>query len=95
MNSRAKKELIQMVTHKITPDLQKLERDKRKKRMEELREKAITLQRRMNTKVTEHDKHPPDLGHDRQEEGVDEEEVSPMEEYMWIEWREALHIEIP
>ena len=35
------------------------------------------------------------MGHDRQEEGVDEEEVSPMEEYLWIKQREALHIEIP
>ena len=49
----------------------------------------------MNTRVTEHERHPPESGHDRQEEGVDEEEVSPMEEDLWIEQREALHIEIP
>ena len=31
--------------------------------------------------------------HDQQEEGVDEE-ASPMEEYLWIEQREALQIEV-
>ena len=33
-------------------------------------------------------------GHDRQEKGVDEE-VSPMEEYLWIEHGESLQIDIP
>ena len=36
----------------------------------------------------------PESGHDRQEEGVDEE-ASPMEEDLWIEQRETLQIEIP
>ena len=49
----------------------------------------------MNTKVTEHEVHPLDSVHDRQEEGIDEEELSSMEEYMWIEQHESLHIEIP
>ena len=41
----------------------------------------------MNTKVTEHERHPPESGHDRQEEGIDEEDL-------WIEKCEALHIEL-
>ena len=35
-----------------------------------------------------------ELGHDRQEEGV-EEEVSPMEEELWIEQPEALQLRAP
>ena len=66
------------MNHKNTQDLQKIKRDKRQKIREERREQAIVLQRRMNTRVTEHEIHLPELGHDRQEEGVDEEEVSPM-----------------
>ena len=34
------------------------------------------------------------MGHDRQEEGV-EEEASPIEEELWIEQREALQLEVP
>ena len=64
MNSRAKKEIIQMVTHKSTPYLQKIERDKRQKRREERREQVIALQRRMNTRVTEHEGNPLDSGHE-------------------------------
>ena len=95
MNNQAEKEIIQTVTHKSTPNLQKIERDKRHKRREEWREKVITMHRRMDTRVTQHEGNPPELVHDWQEEGVYEEEVSPMEEYLWIEQREALHIEIP
>ena len=40
----------------------------------------MALQRRMVSRVTEHEENLPQLGHDRQEEGVDEE-ASPMEEY--------------
>ena len=43
----------------------------------------------MNTRVVDQEKNPPKSGHDRQEEGMDEEE-SPMEEDLWIEEREAL-----
>ena len=49
----------------------------------------------MNAKVTEHEIHLLDSGHDWQEEGVDEEEVSPMEEDLWIEKCESIHIEVP
>ena len=64
MKSRAKKEIIQTVNQKTTLDLQKIERDKRQKRREQLREQAIVLQRKMNTRVTEHERHPPESGHD-------------------------------
>ena len=43
--------------------------------------------------MAEHEENLPESGHDRQEEGVDEE-VSLMEEDMWIEHHESLHIEI-
>ena len=77
------------MTHKGTTDLQKVEREKRLKRREERRERAIALQRGMNIRVTDQERNPPESGHDRQEEGVDEE-ASPMEEYLWIDKREAL-----
>ena len=47
----------------------------------------------MSTRVTDQERNSPDSGHDQQEEGV-EEEASPMEEYLWIEQREALQLEI-
>ena len=62
-----------------TSDLQKLERERRQKRREERREQSIALQRRMTTEVTEQERNLPESGHDRQEEGMDEE-ASPMEE---------------
>ena len=48
----------------------------------------------MNTRVVDQERNMPELGHDRQEEGM-EEEASPMEEYLWIEQLEALQIEVP
>ena len=48
----------------------------------------------MNTRVADQERNPPKSGHERQEEGV-EEEASPMEEDLWIEQQEALQIEIP
>ena len=53
-------------------------------RREERRERAIALQRGMRTRVTDQERNPPELGHDQQEEGI-EEETSHMEEYLWIE----------
>ena len=94
MRSRPKKEIKRTVSHKGTTDLQKIEREKRLQRREERRERAITLQRRMNTRVADQEINPPESGHDRQEEGVDEES-SPMEEDLWIEQREAIQIEVP
>ena len=73
MKSQPKKEIERTVTHKGTTDLQRVEREKRLKRREERRELAIALQRGMTTRVIEQERNPPDSGHDRQEEGVDEE----------------------
>ena len=84
MKSQPKKEIERTVTHKGMVDLQKVEREKRLKRREERREWAIALQRGMNTRVTDQERNPLELGHDWQEEGVDEE-ASPMEEDLWIE----------
>ena len=84
MRSQPKKEIKRTVSHKGTMDFQKIEREKRLQRREERRETVIALQRGMSTRVTEHKRNPPDLSHDRQEEGM-EEEGSPMEEYLWIE----------
>ena len=77
------------MTHKGKTDLQKVEREKRLKKREERRERAIALQRGMNTRVTDLERNPPESGHDQQEEGVDEE-ASPMEEDLWIEKRESI-----
>ena len=94
MKSQPKKEIERIVSHKGTMDLQKIEREKRLQRREERRERALALQRGMNTRVADQERNPPELGHDRQEEGV-EEEASSMEEDLWIEQREALQIEVP
>ena len=48
----------------------------------------------MSTRVTNQERNPPEWGHGRQKEGVDEE-ASPMEEDLWIEQRESLQIEVP
>ena len=64
------------------------------KRREERRERAIALQRGMNTRVTDEERNLPDSGHDRQEEGMDEE-APPMEEDLWIEQCEPIQIEVP
>ena len=79
MKSQHKKEIERTVIHKGKTDLQKVEREKRLKRREERRERAIALQRGMSTRVTDQERNPPESGHDQQEEGVDEE-ASPMEE---------------
>ena len=84
MKSQPKWEIERTVSHKGTNDFQKIEREKRLQRREERRERAIVLQRGMSTGVTDQEKSLPDSGHDRHEEGM-EEEASPMEEYLWIE----------
>ena len=48
----------------------------------------------MSNRVIDQERNMLDSGHDRQEEET-EEEASPMEEYLWIEQREALQIEVP
>ena len=41
------------------------EREKRLKRREERRERAIALQRGMNTRVIDQERNPPESGHNR------------------------------
>ena len=47
----------------------------------------------MTTRVTDQERNLPESGHDRQEEGMDEE-ASAMEEDLWIDQQEALQIEV-
>ena len=51
MRSRPKREIERTVSHKGMADLKKIEREKRLKRREERRERAIALQRGMSTRV--------------------------------------------
>ena len=94
MKSRPKREIERIVSHKGMADFQKIEREKRLQRREERRERDIVLQRGMSTRVIDQERNPPELGHDRHEEGV-EEEAPPMEEDLWIEQCEALQLEVP
>ena len=94
MKIRPKREIERTMSHKGTMDFQKIEREKRLQRREERRERSIALQKGMSTRVTDQERSPPESGHDRHEEGV-EEEASPMEEYLWIEQQEALQLEVP
>ena len=48
----------------------------------------------MSNRVIDQERNLLESGHDRQEEGT-EEEVSPMEEDLWIEQQEALQLEFP
>ena len=84
MKSQLEREIKWTMTHKGMSDLQRIEREKRLKRREERIERAIPLQRGMNTRVTNQERNQLESGHDRQEEGMDEE-ASPMEEDLWIE----------
>ena len=74
MKSRVKKEKNITFTHKSTPNIQKIEQEKRRKRREYIREKVGVLQQgRILNRVTEQEGNLLELGHDRQEEGNDEE----------------------
>ena len=75
-------------------DIQKIEREERQQRKEARRERDLELHRGRSPRETDKENNPPESGHDRHEEGL-EEEVSPMEEYLWIEKREALQLEVP
>ena len=84
MRSQPKKAIEKTVSYKGMMDFQKIERERRLQSREERRERALALQRGMSTRVTDQERDTPESGHDRQEEGV-EEEASPMEEELWIE----------
>ena len=51
-------------------------------------------QGRMMNRVTEQEGNPPESSHDQHEEGVDEE-LSPMDEDLWIEHGRSLQVDIP
>ena len=60
-------------------DIQKIEREERQQRREARWERALVLHRGGSPRETDQEDNPLDSGHDRHEEGV-EEEVSPTEE---------------
>ena len=60
-------------------DIQKIEREERHQRREARRERALELHRGKSPRKTDQGENPPDLGHDRHEEGI-EQEAYPMEE---------------
>ena len=60
-----KKEIIQRVTDKRTSYLHNIEREKRQKRREELREQVVMIKRRMATRETKHEVDPSESGNDR------------------------------
>ena len=64
--------------------IKRIERDERQKKREARRERAAGLYNEQNPREDDHEENPLESGHDRQEEGV-EQEVSPKEEEMWIE----------
>ena len=75
-------------------DIKRIERDERQQRREARRERADELRREQNPRETDRDENPPESGHDRHEEGVDEE-MAPKVEEVWIEQQEALQIVVP
>ena len=70
-------------------DIQKIEREERQQRREERRERALALHRERSPRETDQEGNPLESGHDRHEDGM-EEEASPTEEELWIEQPEAL-----
>ena len=65
-------------------DIQKIEREERQQRRESRRERAEALHRGRSPRATDLEVNPLESGHDRHEEGM-EQEASPMEEELWIE----------
>ena len=80
--------------YKSISDTQKQERDERQQRKEERSERSVGLHRGQNPRENDRVENPLESGHDRQEEGV-EQEVSPTEEEVWIEQPEALQLTTP
>ena len=65
-------------------DSQKIEREERHQKREARRERALELHRGRSPREIDKEENPLESGHDRHEEGV-EQEMSPMEEELWIE----------
>ena len=70
-------------------DIQKIEREERHQRREARQERALDLHIGRNPRENDQEENPPESGHDRHEEGV-EQEASPKEEELWIEQPESL-----
>ena len=75
-------------------DIQKIEREERQQRREARRERALELHRGRTPRVIDKEENPPELGHDRHEECM-EQETSPTEEELWIEQPKALQLRAP
>ena len=75
-------------------DIQKIKREERQQRREARRERALVLHRGRSPRAIDQEGNPPESGHDRHEEGV-EQEASLTEEELWIEHPEALQIRAP
>ena len=75
-------------------DIQKIEREERHQRREARRERALELHRGQNPRENDQEENLLELGHDRHEEGV-EQEASPKEEELWIKQPEALQLRAP
>ena len=73
-----------IVLYESMSDIKIIERDERQQRREARRERADEMPREQNPRETDHDEIPPESGHDRQEEGVEEETTHKNEE-VWIE----------
>ena len=75
-------------------DIQNTERDERYQIREARHERALELHRGKNPRENDKEENPPESGHDRHEEGM-EQEASPTEEEMWIEQPESLQLRAP
>ena len=75
-------------------DIQKIEREERHQRREARRERSLELHKGRSLRENDQEENLPELGHDRQEEGV-EQEASLKEEELWIEQPEALQLRAP
>ena len=87
-------DLNRIVSYESMSDIQKIKTDERHQRREARRERALELQRGQNPRENDKEENPPKSGHDRHEEGV-EQEASPKEEELWIEKAEALQLRAP
>ena len=79
--------------HKITLDIQKIEQEKRRKRREEIRDQAGALHKEINSNIVIKTKGNLPKSSQVQQGGIDED-LSPRDEYSWIEHGIALHVNI-
>ena len=75
-------------------NIQKIEMEERHQRREARQERALEIHRGRNPRENDREESLPESGHDRHEEGM-EQEASPKEEELWIEQPESLHLRAP